>query len=355
VSGLSAEVGVSVVISTRNRATYLMDCLRSLATQEGGPVPHEVVVVDNGSEDATPDLLARWVADHSEFRSTREERVGLSRGKNAGIQMARAPLLLFTDDDVVLPPDWIRSYSEFFSRHHLDAIVAGGPIIPVPEDLGEWPSWLDDDALVDVGKLDHQAERELQPPDYVFGGNMAVPAGVFSRFGLWREDLGNTPEDRTTFEDTELQDRVRAEGGSVWFCPHTPIRHRVPRERSSPGAIIQNAFGRGRNDFWKELSAAGGDLSSAPKTGLAPGLASLVGNLTAEGLAVGWFRVRHRARSLERGRRAAWRSGRSFEMLRPGRDRTRLYGKIGRGTFLARGLLTRIAPRIGGERSRPTP
>ena len=58
-----------------------------------------------------------------------EEQVGLSRGKNAGIRMARAPLLLFTDDDVVVPPGWIRSYAEFFSRHPLDTIVAGGPII----------------------------------------------------------------------------------------------------------------------------------------------------------------------------------------------------------------------------------
>ena len=345
------EVGVSVIISTRNRASYLTDCLRSLATQEGGPVRHEVVVVDNGSEDATPDLLARWCSEHPEFRSTREERVGLSRGKNAGIRMASAPLLLFTDDDVVLPPSWIRSYSEFFSRHHLDTVVAGGPIIPVPQDLGEWPSWLGDDALIDVGKLDHEVERELWPPEYVFGGNMAVPAAVFSRFGLWREDLGNTPEDRTTFEDTELQDRVRAEGGTVWFCPDTPIHHRVPRERSSPGAILQNAFGRGRNDFWKDVRASQRDFSSAPGISLAHGLTSLMGNLVTEGLTTGWFRIGHGAASLERARRAAWRSGRSFEALRPGRDRTRLYGGIGRVTFLARRVLTRVAPRIGGERS----
>jgi GT2 family glycosyltransferase len=344
---MSSDIGISVIISTRNRASYLVDCLRSLAAQQG-ELPREVVVVDNGSEDATPDLLARWCREHPEFRSTREERVGLSRGKNAGIRMARAPLLLFTDDDVVVPPGWIQSYAEFFSRHPLDTIVAGGPIVPTPEDLGAWPSWLESSALIDVGKLDHAVERELQPPDYVFGANMAVPATVFSRLGLWNEDLGYTPEDRSTFEDTELQDRVWAAGGSVWFCPDAAIQHRVPRARASPGPILQNAFGRGRNDFWKEVRSSTGDLSAAPRIGLVRGLAALGSNLLSEGFALVWFMVTRRAASLERARRAAWRGGRSFEMLRPGRDRTRRYGGIGRVTFLARGVLTRLASRTDG-------
>jgi GT2 family glycosyltransferase len=347
---MSSHIGISVIISTRNRASYLPDCLRSLAAQQG-EVPHEVVVVDNGSEDQTPELLARWCREHPEFRSTREERAGLSRGKNAGIRMARAPLLLFTDDDVVVPPGWIRSYAEFFSRHPLDTIVAGGPIIPVPEDLGAWPSWLDNRALIDVRKLDHGGERELHPPDYVFGANMAVPASVFSRLGLWNEDLGNTPTDRSTWEDTELQDRVWAAGGSVWFCPDAPIQHRVPRASSSPRPILQNAFARGRNDFWKEVLASTGDVSAASRIGLVRGLAALVWNFLAEGLTLVWFRVSRRAASLERARQAAWRAGRSFETLRPGRDRTRLYGRIGRVTFLARSVLTRLAPQIGGGRS----
>ena len=344
---MSAEVRISVIISTWNRASYLPDCLRSLAAQQS-ELPHEVIVVDNGSDDATPELLARWCSEHPEFRTKREERPGISRGMNAGIRMARAPLLLFTDDDVVVPPGWIHAYAEFFSRHPMETVVAGGPLIPIPEDLGDWPSWLDTRALIDMGTLDHQVERELHPPDYVFGNNMAVPATVFSRLGMWNEDLGYTPTDRSTFEDTELQDRVWAAGGSVWFCPDAPIEHRVSRERSSPGVLLQNAFARGRNDFWKEVRVSRGDLSLAPQSGLVRGLASLGGNLMMEGLAVGWFRLKHRARSLEQARRAAWRSGRSFEKLRPGRDRTRWYGRIGRVTFLIRDALFALAPRIGG-------
>jgi glucosyl-dolichyl phosphate glucuronosyltransferase len=339
---MSSDIDISVIISTRNRASILSECLRSLAAQEG-EVSHEVVVVDNGSEDATPALLVGWCREHPEFRSTREERAGLSRGKNAGIRMARAPLLLFTDDDVVVSPDWIHSYAEFFSRHSSENVVAGGPIIPVPDDLGAWPSWLDSPALIDVGVLDHEEERELQPPDYVFGGNMAVPAAVFSQIGVWNEDLGNTPSDRSTFEDTELQDRFRAAGGSVWFCPGPPIQHRVPRARALPRPILQNAFGRGRNDFLKQMRASTRGVSATPHINLFRGIAALGWNLLVEGSATAWFRVRPRAASLECARRAAWRGGRAFEMLRPGRDRTRRYRMIGRVTFLSRRVLSTLA------------
>ena len=181
-------------------------------------------------------------------------------------------------------------------------------------------------------------ERELQPPDYVFGANMAVPATVFSRLGLWNEDLGNTPTDRSTFEDTELQDRVWAAGGSVWFCPDTPIQHRVPRASSSPGPILQNAFARGRNDFWKDVRTSTGDPSAAPGSVSFADSPHWCGTFSRRVSSWHGSRVSRRATSLEWARQAAWRAGRSYETLRPGRDRTRLYGRIGRVTFLARGV-----------------
>jgi hypothetical protein len=89
-----------------------------------------------------------------------------------------------------------------------------------------------------------------------------------------------------------------------------------------------------------------GDLSAAPRISLVRGLPALVWNLLVEGLAIAWFRIRPRAASLERARRAAWRGGRTFAMLRPGRDQSRTYGRIGRVTSIGRGIIARLAPEI---------
>ena len=87
-------VDVSVVVATRNRVGYLADCLESLAQQQT-TAQYEVVVVDNGSDDGTPELLQRWSTDHPNFGVVTERRgYGKSRALNAGFKGASGSLRL---------------------------------------------------------------------------------------------------------------------------------------------------------------------------------------------------------------------------------------------------------------------
>src|SRR5688500_9359990 len=96
---LITEPAVSVIISTRDRAHYLPEVLRTLVAQECD-VPFEIVVIDNGSTDGTAALLQEWSSRYPKIRTAREPRPGLRRGQNAGIRTAPAPLLLFTYDEL---------------------------------------------------------------------------------------------------------------------------------------------------------------------------------------------------------------------------------------------------------------
>src|SRR2546426_7700934 len=183
---MSEAVAISVIMSTRNRARYLPDALSTLAAQQCD-VPFEVIVIDNGSTDSTPAIVEAWCRSNQRFRTAREPRAGLSRGKNAGIRLARAPLLLFIDDDMGVDAHWIEAYRDLFARRRDVPMLAGGPIVPIPHDLGSWPEWFDEAALADTGLLHHRAERVLGRFEYVWGGNMAVPRHLFDRFGLWNE------------------------------------------------------------------------------------------------------------------------------------------------------------------------
>ena len=214
ISPSERAVAISVIMSTRNRARYLPDALITLAAQQCD-APFEVILIDNASTDDTPALLKEWCRGDSRFRTAREPRLGLSRGKNAGIRMACAPLLLFTDDDMRVEPHWVEAYHNFFVRRKDDLIVSGGPIVPIPHDLGRWPDWLEEHALADAGLLHHREERVLRQFEYVFGGNMAVPRRLFDQLGLWDETAGLQGDeamildDSEDFEDTEFQDRDR--------------------------------------------------------------------------------------------------------------------------------------------------
>jgi glycosyltransferase involved in cell wall biosynthesis len=334
------HVEVSVVISTRNRAAWLPDCLTGLARQDT-EVPFEVVIIDNGSTDDTAQILGDWCDRDDRFQTATEERVGLSLGKNRGIRLARAQTILFTDDDVIVDPSWISSYVDFFHRHASGLAVAGGRIAPVPHDLGPWPNWFGDDMLVDLALLDHGAERPLTRGEYVWGANMAVPRAFFERFGTWDETIGNREGDRETFEDAEFQDRVRAEGVDVWFCPRASINHRVDRARIDPAHILENAFSRGRNDvFAPSVISRGPAPSSWPKEDLLPGVLRLAWSLARWAVATLVFRVRPSRKRFSRARRMAHASGRSLERLRGGRGHS--FEPVGRIGLFARKLILRV-------------
>lgn len=350
-NSVSSLPAITVIVSTRNRAHYLPEVLESLAAQECA-VPYEVIVIDNGSTDRTPDLLTEWCRRDSRFRTAREPRPGLSRGKNAGIRLARAALLLFADDDMRIHPHWIESYRTLFARQEGEVMLAGGPVIPMPDDLGAWPHWLDQAALVDAGSLDYHHERPLKEFEYVWGGNMGVPRLLFDQFGFWDESAGLQADQRVTrkesefFEDTEFQDRVRKAGGTSRFCPGAVVYHRVDRQSVTPRRIASAAFARGRNEFWQYALRVWHDLELVPRRNAFPAALALAESLGGWGFWLTLFRFSGRKAFFERARRAAFASGRSLESLRAGRSGMRIFRGAARLAFPTRDVLLRLTPDV---------
>jgi hypothetical protein len=169
---------------------------------------------------------------------------------------------------------------------------------------------------------------------------MAVPKAVFDRFGRWDENVGNRGEDRASFEDAEFQDRVRAGGVEIWFCPGAAIQHRVDRTRITPRSIVRNAFNRGRNEFWGSAVTDWGDEPrSWPKREALPALVDLTSHLFRWAAWSAVFRTSTRPGSFARCRREAYSSGWSLETFRGGRGR--LFNLVGRVALTVRGTVLR--------------
>jgi len=266
--------------------------------------------------------------------------------------MARAPLLVFTDDDMRVDPRWVESYRSLFAGHEGALLLAGGPVVPIPHDLAAWPDWLDEAALADTGLLHHSDERALVKFEYVWGGNMAVPKLLFDQVGLWDETAGLQADQRVTredsqfYEDTELQDRARKAGVSTWFCPEAVVYHRVDRRSVTPRRISSTAFIRGRNDFCQQELRVWHQVELAPKRNALSAALALTESLVRWGFWLILFRISRRKTFFERARRAAFISGRSLDSLRAGRSTTRLFRGAARVAFPTRSLLLRLTPDV---------
>lgn len=97
---------VSIVVPTRNRATLLERLLRQLVSLDAGP-EYQIVVVDEGSSDHTPELLERYSRDHGIEVIRNDPPRGLSGARNTGIAATDAPFVTWIDDDDLTSPDRI--------------------------------------------------------------------------------------------------------------------------------------------------------------------------------------------------------------------------------------------------------
>lgn len=104
---------VSVVVPVHNGARHLEAALESILAQESGAL--QVIVVDDGSTDATAGILNRF---SDRVHPVRQDNLGPGAARNSGIARATAPLIAFLDADDVWPPAGL--------THQLDAL-AGSP------------------------------------------------------------------------------------------------------------------------------------------------------------------------------------------------------------------------------------
>jgi len=141
---------VTVALPTRNGAERLGTVLpRILGELRALPGEGEIIVIDDGSQDATPDLVAAWAARHGAIRGLRTEGVGPGAARNRAIAAARGRHVAFADDDdawaagrlarqvaaLEAQPAAALSFTDY---RHVDETR---PREILPTAFGYWPLW----------------------------------------------------------------------------------------------------------------------------------------------------------------------------------------------------------------------
>src|ERR1019366_9141445 len=124
---------ISAVVCTYNRAELLPRALDSLATQALPAGQFEIILVDDGSSDATRAVAADFARRAPNFVAIHHVNRGLGAARNTGWRAARAPLIAFLDDDAIAPPEWLDTICRRFAAADARVAVLGGPIDPALE------------------------------------------------------------------------------------------------------------------------------------------------------------------------------------------------------------------------------
>jgi glycosyltransferase involved in cell wall biosynthesis len=220
---------VSVVVPTRNRAGYLEVALASLTAQEPSG-PEEILVIDDRSTDATPEVTRRAGASYVPLAAPG----GLNAARNTAVRQSTGSLVAFVDDDIWAPPGWLSALAEGAVRHG-GADAFGGPIHarlegPTPRGCGRERPPI---TTLDLGTEDREAEM-------VWGANFAIRREAFERYGPFDERLGDHGDEE------EWLMALRAAGGRIVYLAGAGVDHRRAGDDARLRSLARAAYHRGR-------------------------------------------------------------------------------------------------------------
>ncbi len=210
----------SVIVLSWNGAEFLPDCLNHLFRQDYPDF--EVIVVDNGSTDGSPDLVS------SQFPAARlirnERNLGVAAGSNIGLAAASGDVLVLLNQDTRVRPDWLTHLVRGVTSDPgigiggCKALFADGQTIQHAGGIIRRPLAIADHwghRQPDDGRWDQQAEV-----DFVTGAAIAFRRNVLEAIGLL--DEGFYP---AYYEDADLCTRARQAGYRITYFPRATLIH----------------------------------------------------------------------------------------------------------------------------------
>ncbi|MGA2471572.1 MAG: glycosyltransferase family 2 protein [Solirubrobacteraceae bacterium] len=221
----------SIIVPTRGRPDYLDVALASIVEQAGA-CGAEVIVVDDGRDRDTERVAASHGARYLSLGSPR----GLNAARNAGISVARAPLIILVDDDVEVAGGWLAAYIEG-AAELADVGVFSGPIRARFEGRGATRRTCGREGPP-ITHADHgAADRDVSR---AWGANLALRQSAFTTVGPFDE---RRPAGSGDEEDWE--ERYLASGGRIRYLAAAGLDHRRNARDSALRALCRAAAHRG--------------------------------------------------------------------------------------------------------------
>jgi glycosyltransferase involved in cell wall biosynthesis len=236
---------ITLAVCTWNRARLVEKTLRSF-TQLDIPagLEWEVVVVNNNSPDNTAEVLESFTS-RLPLRNFLETNQGIAHARNRAAREARGDIILWTDDDVQVKPNWVRDYMSAIAAHPECGFFGG----PVELDFdGSPPAWL----VAGLDTVGGALGQVRVTDDCAIGITAQLPfncnMAVKREYHLARPydtRYGRSAGSLLSGEETVFMQELLRAGVKGWWVPQVPVLHSVPVERQTISHIRKALNGVG--------------------------------------------------------------------------------------------------------------
>ena len=213
-------VGVSLIIPVHNKSTITRHCLDALLAESVDGLDREIIVVDDGSMDATPAMLSAYGNRIRVLRN--DSALGFAGACNAGVLAARHDLLVLLNNDTIPTDGWLQALVAH-AIHHPDAAVVGVKLL------------FPDETIQHAGVVFGLDSK----PHHIYAGfpanhpatatsrryQVVTAACALFRREPWEELGGLDTSYRNGWEDVDYCLRVGETGYEVHYCAESVVYH----------------------------------------------------------------------------------------------------------------------------------
>ncbi len=209
---------ISIIIPTYNRFAKLDLSLRHLYEQGISHEKYEVIVIDDGSMDATDKILKKWKNLWHELRVFHQKNSGQAKARNRGIEKAEGDIILLLQDDIYASSDFLKKHIDFHNTHdNLNMACLG---------LTDW--WHEIEVSDFMHWLTHGGPQfayqdlkagEIVSYKYFYTSNISLKSAILKE-NLFDEDFSDYG-----WEDIELGYRLMEKGLKLIYTPSALAWH----------------------------------------------------------------------------------------------------------------------------------
>jgi L-malate glycosyltransferase len=259
---------LTVLFATRNRSPVLQQVLEAFCRLEQPAGGWKLVVVDNGSNDRTADILASF-ANRLPLQAAFEPIAGKNRALNTGLALLEGDLTVLTDDDVFPNANWLVELRKAADARPTYSMF-GGAIVPRWE--APPPHWVQWTETGPVYTLTDPSWREGPlASSFIFGPNMALRTSIFRSGICFDPSIGPRGTSYPMGSETELLQRLARQGHAAWHVPSAIVEHFIRAEQLTRAWVRQRAirYGRGKYRLSRHAGAsrAGRGMPTLPYLG----------------------------------------------------------------------------------------
>lgn len=231
---------ISVIVPARNSERTIRECVTSLLRQTGAP-SHEVIVVDDGSEDNTAGIAEASAAHIIEsdkpptVKIIQTKHGGPAHARNIGISEAKGERVAFLDADAKAPHTWLRDLAAHQER------VFGGRLIRGFSDEDLYNTELEEKTIeFEQARRDTQYGDARREAVALPSCNLIIEKKILEEVGGFDEDFKHP-----SAEDYELCLRIRDRGYKIIYDPSIVVLHRHQKDFQK---VLEKARMHGREN-----------------------------------------------------------------------------------------------------------